>query len=526
LAKRAPEIRAALTRQLPSHVFVQFLGGPEETHKGAFGGLLAAILWITLVLAPIALLLTLQIQFLPYHHLLITWTSRIALSLDLGLIWWLWRNILGSCADKRKASFWHSSANMAAAALMSVLMILFACAVAMIPGEWQEDHLWAASLRNAVFHGKVDPVTRRRESLFSNTLILPDFDIYEALKIDDPKKVEWRQYLIDLRGRDLEGAVLYGAVLPKADFTGARLQGAVLVSARLQGASLLHAQLQGASLDDARLQGAVLVYAELQGASLHGAELQGASLAGARLQGASLDDARLQGAVLKSAELQGVSLDDARLQGASLHHARLQGASFEAAFLWRTQLKGAELKDLFGSPDWSRPAWTDAERQVSGADIRDAALERVAILDCTRKAWQGASWSPPVAKRVAALASCDPLADLPHAVKEWKTQIERATVSPDVYAKVLAKILGDLVCSKGPDRIDVLRGLLRANRFYQTGSEMRALAERIRSDECPVSKALRDADKLAISKALQRALAVGPAPPNNSVVSICRLIAR
>ena len=48
------------------------------------------------------------------------------------------------------------------------------------------------------------------------------------------------------------------------------------------------------------------------------------------------------------------------------------------------------------------------------------------------------------------------------------------------------KILGDLVCSETPDRIDVLRGLLRANRFDLTGNEMSALAKRI--TKCPVSK--------------------------------------
>ena len=518
-AKRASEIRTALTRQLPSHVFVQFLGGPEEAHKGAFGELLAAILWITLVGAPIAVLLLLQIQFLPYHDLLITWTTRGVLILDLGLIWWLWRNILGSRANERKASLWRSLATMAAAATMSVLTILFACGVATIPGEWQEHYLPIASLRNAVFHGSVDPTTRRRGSLFSNTLVLPDFNIYEEMKIDDPDKVEWRQHLINLRGRDLKGAVLYGAVLPKADFTAARLQSAVLVSADLRGASFLNAQLQGASLDDARLQGSVLVYAQLQGASLHGAELQGASLAGAQLQGGSLDDAGLQGAVLKSANLQGVTLDKARLQGASLNRADLRGTSLKATLVWRTQLNGAAFEDLFASPNWSPQAWTDTSyvavirsiQQVSRGDIRDAALDRAAILDCTRKAWH-AHAAPRVATESAdeawggeALASCDPSADLPNVVKEWKAQIERATDVRAIYAKALAKILGDLVCSEAPDRIDVMRGLLRANRFDLTGNEMPALEKRVTSAECPVSKALTNSDRYVISETSKRA---------------------
>src|SRR5271169_5027706 len=103
LASKASEIRAALARQLPSNIFVQFLGGPDEIRTGAFGWLLAAILWVTLVVAPIALLLLLQIQFLPYHSWWITWTIRIALALDLGLLWWLWRTILASRARRRRA---------------------------------------------------------------------------------------------------------------------------------------------------------------------------------------------------------------------------------------------------------------------------------------------------------------------------------------------------------------------------------------------------------------------------------------
>src|SRR5277367_2447953 len=125
LASKAAEIRAALARQLPSNIFVQFLGGPDEIRKGAFGVLLAAILWVTLVVAPIALLLLLQIQFLPYHSRWITWTTRVALILDLGLLWWLWRNILRSRGGMPP---WRSSANTAVAAVLSASIILFAAA--------------------------------------------------------------------------------------------------------------------------------------------------------------------------------------------------------------------------------------------------------------------------------------------------------------------------------------------------------------------------------------------------------------
>ncbi len=91
---------------------------------------------------------------------------------------------------------------------MSLLALWFSIVVATIPGEWQETALAAldrprwqvtyeeageektrlGSTHDLLFAGVVDPTTRRRKSLFSNTLVLPGFNIYEALKIDDPKK--------------------------------------------------------------------------------------------------------------------------------------------------------------------------------------------------------------------------------------------------------------------------------------------------------------------------------------------------
>jgi hypothetical protein len=104
------------------------------------------------------------------------------------------------------------------------------------------------STHDLLFAGAVDPATRRRKSLFSNTLVLPGFNLYEALKIDDPKKLAWKEHIF---------------------------------FADLQGASLDNAQLQGASLYGVQLQGGSLRWAELQGASLDGADLQGASHANA-----------------------------------------------------------------------------------------------------------------------------------------------------------------------------------------------------------------------------------------------------
>jgi uncharacterized protein YjbI with pentapeptide repeats len=549
LQLRAVEIRSVLTRQLPSNIFVQFLGGPNEIRKRALGKALAVILWLTLVGAPIALLLLLQIQFLPYHSPGITWTNRVFFLLDLGLIWWLWGfNILRGADDHLRPRSWGLPVLTSIAGLLTACAIFFGFALATIPGEWQEDHLpyhaASTSLRRWIFPVRftfganaIVVGTTRPWSPFSNTLVLPGFDIYEALKIDDPKKVEWKQRLIDLRGRDLRGALLEGAVLTRADLAGAQLQDARLAFAQLQGASLgvaqlqgalfIGAQLEGATLDNAQLQGAHLDFAQLQGASLYFAELDGASLHGAQLQGADLRFAKLQGVTLHLAQLQGATLDYAQLQGADLGSAQLQGATLQSAqlkgvwlghaFLWRAQLKDTVFENTFdadGQINWSpmmifgldaaatpRP-WTDAtyaklrqsiERKVPQgrssalgsleSSLRDRALERVAILDCKRRDDN-------------TLASCDPSDSPPDAVKPWKKMIEAVSIDPNAYAKALTGILGNLLCSGKADRIYVARGVLRSLRFEGRRLEgYDALVKRIARPECPLSMELTDADK-------------------------------
>jgi uncharacterized protein YjbI with pentapeptide repeats len=335
----------------------------------------------------------------------------------------------------------------------------------------------------------------------------------------------------DLTAAQLQGANLWGAQLQGASLEDVQLQGASLVNAQLQGASLEGAQLQGALLANAQLQGAYLNSARLQGAWLNGAQLQGAWLNGAQLQGASLhaqlqgaslEGAQLQGASLEGAKLQGAWLTGAKLQGANLRRAQLQGVSFEGAFLWRAQLQDAVPENIFyrngeihwgpenifypnGGIHWDpfqyalpETPWTDStyaafrefiEHEVPEGELRNRALIRVSGLDCTKKG--------------NTLASCDPSAAMPNIVEQWKKKIEAANVDWGSYKNALAAILGDLVCTDDPDRIYVLRGLLRRGHLYEIDLERSGLLKRFTSTECPVSAALTDADKGAIA-ALKR----------------------
>jgi len=363
------DTRDKLRRLLPSNIFVQILAGPPELRTGIFGSMLKLIVLTTLVVFPILLLLLLQIQFLPFHHVSITGAQRIALILDITLLWLLRPPILEDFSVERSGRVRIlvrilRGFGFVLGGLLSIVALWFSIVVGTVPGEWQETALTAldgplwrityiehgvektklGSTHDLLFAGVVNPITRRRDSPFSNTLVLPGFNLYEALNVDDPKKLAWKEHLFDLRGRHLEKAILDGADLPKVDLTGALLQGASLDRAQLQGAALKEANLQKVSLDRAELQDAKLDQAQLQEASLVHAKLQRASLALAQLQGATLEDAQLQGASLASAQLQGASLALAELQGASLEYAKLQGASLENAQLQGASLEGTQLQ--------------------------------------------------------------------------------------------------------------------------------------------------------------------------------------
>ena len=135
LQRRASKIRSALTRQLPSNIFVQFLGGPDEIRRGPFGGILAAILWMTLVIAPVALLLLLQIQFLPHHQIRPRSITTVAREIQVTHQLWLWGDIIRGSAGHPKARSWGSWAKTSIAVLVSACVILFACAIATIPAN-------------------------------------------------------------------------------------------------------------------------------------------------------------------------------------------------------------------------------------------------------------------------------------------------------------------------------------------------------------------------------------------------------
>jgi hypothetical protein len=206
---RAAEIRAGLRRQLPSNIFVQFLAGPNDIRESLLGVLLKVIAWTTLVVGPIALILLLQIQFLPYHEAWITWTHRIAIFLDLLLVWWLWRFILSGRDENRRWRWWPSWAAPALGIVLSFAALLFSWTVATLPGEWRERPLsWFAAIEPAsinkwLFSGEVnatgDNLQRELDRQSARREIEAEINYHKNITIDD---VECERAII---GADTEG---------------------------------------------------------------------------------------------------------------------------------------------------------------------------------------------------------------------------------------------------------------------------------------------------------------------------------
>ena len=361
------EKRAQLRRQLPSNIFVQFLPGPREVRAGVVGFLLKSVASISLVAGPIALLILFQLQFLPYHSLWITWWQRVAIVLDLILLWLLWPPI---ARGDTALLTWNDLGRVRVAVWLAVslLPLLLVFTIATFPGEptvrflptswkaWQlpsveaiqKDGSGWATLHEILVAGKIDfvtplheilvagkpnLVTRRPESQWSNRLVLSGFAIGDRLKFDSENKISISSETVSLRGRRLEGAVLVGAHLPKADFNGADLSDADLSGADLNGADLGNAELHGANLGNANLSGVSLSDAHLYGAYLSDAHLTHAYLTGADLNYAALSVADLSGANLSGANLSGANLSGANLSGANLNKANLSGANVAQAQL-------------------------------------------------------------------------------------------------------------------------------------------------------------------------------------------------
>jgi Pentapeptide repeats (8 copies) len=236
--------------------------------------------WVTLVVAPVLLLLFFQLRFLPFQSQWITCWHRWLLAMDVALMWALWPPL--------ESGPWIRTAIHAARGIAAGVTLGFAVFLATIPDEWTDLGGPNLPLRSALFGDLSERdigVDQQPATLFSRRLILPD---QEFVSEDERARTELLRTRV-LRGRDLRHAILDRTDLRKADFSSARLEGASLKRAQLEGAQLFEARMQDSDLSFANLRVANLARADLRGAYLIGADLQGASLGSADLTSSDLE---------------------------------------------------------------------------------------------------------------------------------------------------------------------------------------------------------------------------------------------
>ncbi|MBW7972106.1 pentapeptide repeat-containing protein [Bradyrhizobium sp. BR 10289] len=560
LRKEVPDpsghgLREGLRRQLPINIFVQFLAGPEEIREGPFSVVLWATAWTTLVAAPVCLLLLLQLQFLPYHDSVVTWWHRFAVLFDLAIIQWLWMHILSGRSQEDgqglspsqghptslvskirdflrwrnfKTSFLSFSSMIAWPIIVAIA--LFSCWIATFPSEWERfPYYRLASLRwqsanEAVFgtpdvthEGKIEwpgsldaiaPEIRPARWPF-NTLHLRQLDLFEALKIDDPAKVQSKKYLVDLRKRRLEQADLAGAKLPRVNLDGASMHGAnlsavdmagssfeqaVLDDASLRGgnfpgASFVGASLRGANMDYGRFPATSFARAKLQGVSAYQSKLVGSRLTYAHLEGARFVRASLTTANLASAHLHAANFDEAQLYAASLARAHLDGTSFRGsnlagarliltdgkspdftgARLWRSNWDASKIQlpefkeSTFQSRLWkTEGTWADESYTAALASVklgltdlqqREDAIKSIALLVCEH----------PVADDYAfpyQLCQDDPR--VAEHLARWQSWMEEVQAKDTAsYRGALVTVISDLVCPRSTKgAVYIVRGMI------------------------------------------------------------------
>ncbi len=422
-----------LRLELHNFFFVQAIAGPHRSR--IMSAFLHAMSWLTLVILPVMLILYVQVVFLPYHDVAITWTHRVVLLLDIAMLM-----LIGVFLMRSETSFFHAFWRTTTAHPLSFFMTglvlaasaFFSLFVATVPGEPFD------RMMQVFAPAPADRLSPSRDQRHAASFVLPWFGarpdgslfgFHRNLVVTDTdlvvdKDVNGDEPSIILRGRDLRFARLDRSDLHQADLTGADLSDASLVGtdlrkaflncaslddlllsenrelarcvtarranlrkARLQDAQLNGIDLRGAVLDDARLEGAELGASLLTGANFSNAHLDRADLTGAQAQGANFLVASLQGADLSGAQLQSADLSSTSMQGAVLSFAHLQGAvlrdaDLEGADLYYAKLHGADMTgariraaDLRGAGVWLTAP--PAHDNMSLTDLTDIVIKPV-----------------------------------------------------------------------------------------------------------------------------------------------------
>jgi hypothetical protein len=251
--------------QVGNALFLQLLVGMKGERTGVNAALMGLIALITIVLAPLATLVLMQMMFLPYHHLRITWWHRAVVVADLVLIIVMTYRcffprgvrkaplVLGALSYKPR---WAMA--MAFCILLAAALIPLAYWLSFQQGRWAGEP-WPSSVAESGHWMAGTPPP------FSD--VIPDyaatangvvFGLFpDRLKLNDETivgetKLEQTQKEIASRGGDFVPTItLDERDLRAADLSGADLRGASLNSAAIEGGDLQRVRLDGARLHKA-----------------------------------------------------------------------------------------------------------------------------------------------------------------------------------------------------------------------------------------------------------------------------------
>jgi uncharacterized protein YjbI with pentapeptide repeats len=412
-ARSNPET-GGLHDQLSIFPYNHYLIGQPGRLVRAF---LALVITITMLLLPLAALLTLQARFLAYQSEAVTWAQRLSVWLDVGLVAMLWPVIMDrhdSWSAYMGAVWRHARLHWRrwlwgiAGLLIAVFLLEREVTLprtsswlpplvpeskhyaAWLTEPWSFKLLvgwilltlsalplrswarWLSRGRYFASPGEGPALNLGAPGLLAILVLglcLPLMLVTNGEKLDRPAALS-TALLASLRHLDLRERVLLAK--PPSPETLADLRGSD--PARLEAAlrSVQRIDLKKRSLRRADFSNALLPKADLRGA-----QLQGARVVNALLQGADFTDAQLQGTIFYGgSELEqapGERVDRAHLEGAVFTGARLQGAVFVGATLNGANLEGVDLQRTTFVEVWLESA------NLQGAKMQGTVLNEVVL---------------------------------------------------------------------------------------------------------------------------------------------------
>lgn len=475
--------RARVRQRLSNTLFAQIFAGAPRERQGLIGNLLHLMAWITLAIAPILVLLTFELKFLPYHSHPVTWIHRVFIVAEIIVVFLLWPGILNA---KRDISWKILTKPLAIIAI--ALVVSLSWVFVNFPGESHSN--WTRYLVKGKLLFILAPECKYQSILYAalprsfDRLSLSGEDMVDdedLIKMENAtkskaKKAYEGERTRSFRERDLNCGDFSGADLRRSDFTGAQLvgasfirtelQGAQFRRANLQGAFLLGAQMQGSSLTETSLNGANLADANLQAASFNKTELLGAELSSAHLQGAYIFDSDFRGATLLFANLAAVDVVGGRFNAANLRYAHLESATIRTLYTQDDNMKKTffNLANLSSASLWRAQADVCAGARVINPllvlSLESDLLEPLTTEIFIEQSIIGAPESikldlqTQLKKRLDATTE-----DAPSSEKVWRDCAARATPE-EKYVEELLKYLTDFVCGAEPDRIHTAIGVI------------------------------------------------------------------